>query len=163
MIWKLSDRVWFGDKPSPVEAIPLGVKAIVCVAHSLRRPYWEDLGRLPWNVWYFRMAMPDLQAPDEGYIEALEEVISRCGNAGKLPILCHCRAGGHRGPTAAVFAEWVLSGRVKQVLFDALRRAGELRPSYAKDNENRVYKSRMVRWCRQHSSIRYPYPIEQKT
>jgi len=58
MIVKLTDNVWYGDKPSVVESLG-EVQSVLNVAHSIRRPYWKDLGKLDWRVWYHRLALPD--------------------------------------------------------------------------------------------------------
>jgi len=37
MIWRLTDEVWFGDKPSAVEAVADGAKAVVCLESRVYR------------------------------------------------------------------------------------------------------------------------------
>ena len=100
---EFTDRVWFGDMPS-VQECGAQVKSVINVAHNIKRSYWGNVGRLPWDVWYFRLASPDRESLSEEYIQALEWVIRSIDKANKFPLLCHCRMGGHRGPTTALFA-----------------------------------------------------------
>lgn len=151
MIWRLSEGIWFGDKPSPVEAVGLGVRSVICVASSIRQPYWSDLGRLPWDVWYFRMGCPDRVDPGREYFRALESVVEAIVGAGRFPLLCHCRCGGHRGPTVAAFAYWVRQGRDRMSMPTALVMANAARPGACGDNPNRVYRRAAVKYCEDRS------------
>ncbi len=103
MIVKVTPKIWYGDKPSVMESLD-DVASIINVAHAIRRPYWKDLGKLSWDVWYFRMASPDRHTLDADYLGGLQSLVKTIIAANKFPLLCHCRAGGHRGPTAAFYA-----------------------------------------------------------
>lgn len=143
MYKKLTPDVWFGDKPS-VQETNGKVKAIINVAHRIKRPYWKDLGKLPWDVWYFRLAKPDAHEADDRYLYALAAVADQLVCTGKLPILVHCLMGGHRGPTAALFMAWHIGGRQGfEALYDA---AKALVPHLRKCRG--VYHKSIVKFCR---------------
>ena len=150
MIWELSDAVWFGDKPSVGEGRNR-VKSVINVSHSIRRPYWQDVSRLHWEVWYFRLALPDREVPDSNYLFAFEQVVKAIDRAGKYPLLCHCRMGGHRGPTAALFAFWAITGRKGGWFESAYRKVVELRPSYGRERDRAVYRNVILQYCRENS------------
>lgn len=152
MIRKVSRDIWFGDKPSVQEALG-EVQAIINVAHSLRRPYWGDLGKLHWNVYYIRMAIPDRVPVTDEYCNMLACAIDGIQANGKFPLLCHCRVGHHRGPTAAFFAYWHLHGRTGT----AFREGVEIMRSYGlhdfnEDHPRRIYRSSMLDYCRRHTN-----------
>ena len=154
MIHPISQHVWFGDKPSVAESVARGeggAKAVINVAHSIRKPYWGDLGSLPWDVWYLRLALPDAHAADRQYLEALEMFVICCATAGKTPILCHCRVGGHRGPTAGIFAAWVLGHRKRVALYAAIEQVLRFRPGYNKPHTRRVYRDSVLAYCLENS------------
>lgn len=146
MIWKLTDKVWFGDKLS-VREVADQVASVINVARIIRRPYWADLGKLPWQVWYFRLGWPDRVDVTEEYFWAFDLVLSAVGAAGKFPLLCHCKMGGHRGPTAAVVAAWYFAGRRK--LEEWIGRAVDLRPGFGRPSSVRNYRDSMFRFCRE--------------
>ena len=110
MFHKLTSEVWFGDKPSVTETLGR-VRSVINVAHSIRQPYWTDLIRLPYDVFYFRLAKKDREHFDDTHFAALTKVLDAILIAGKIPLLCHCRLGGHRGPSTALFAAWHFAGR----------------------------------------------------
>lgn len=145
MIVQVSSNVFYGDKPSVVEGLDK-FKAVLNVAHSIRRPYWEDLGKLPWEVWYLRLALPDREPADLGYILAMENFLDSLETSDKFPLLCHCRAGGHRGPTAAFFAAWYLDGKHRCEFWEDKMR--DLIPGWDKHPERRVYRQSIITYCR---------------
>lgn len=138
MIVKLTDKIWWGDKPSVQESLG-EVQSVLNVAHKIRRPYWGDLKNLDWEVWYFRLACPDRVEPDQNYLRALFSVLTAIGDAGKFPLLCHCRAGGHRGPTAAIFAAWFLDSDKRSAEY-WLKLAESRREGVSKISRHRVYR-----------------------
>lgn len=141
---ELTPEVWFGDKPSVAETNG-EVKAIINVAHSIKHPYWRDVGRLPWDVWYFRIAKPDGKEADLGYLRLLSSVVDEIKATDMLPVLVHCRAGGHRGPCGALFVAWHLAGRQGfDALYDTVL---GLVPSLR--GFNRAYHKSIVRYCRE--------------
>lgn len=144
MIVKFTPKIWYGDKPSVVESLG-EVKSIINVAHSIRRPYWKDLGKLDWDVWYFRLAGPDREPLDYEYLHTMRTVVLAIGFAEKFPLLCHCRAGGHRGPTAAFFAAFFLDGAKR---FDYwLNRMDELKSTFSEPHRHRVYRRDVLKYC----------------
>lgn len=148
MIWQLSESIWFGDKPSVVEAANR-VQSVICVAHSLRRPYWQNLGHLPGHVWYFRLGLADRDECSIEYVQVLMAVLGGIQAAGKYPLLCHCRAGGHRGPSAAIFAYWCFSGRTRDALNWAIAKVRSLRPGFMGRSDRRQYRDSLLSWARQ--------------
>ena len=152
MIWRMSEQVWFGDKPSVVEDSTT-VRSIINVAHSIRKPYWENVGSLSWDIWYFKMACPDRVCPDELYLKAFVQIVEAVKIGGRFPLLCHCRVGGHRGPTAAVFAYWVLSGRKRDMLKVAIDMADRLRSGFSRPSNKRVYRNAVLDFCDRNSVV----------
>ena len=60
MILQLDDNVWFGNWSAPLELKDL-VKSIINVNHYFsqrrgRSVYWANLGQIPWDVFYVRLA-----------------------------------------------------------------------------------------------------------
>lgn len=142
MIVKLTENIWWGDKPSVTESLGQ-VQSIINVAHAIRRPYWQDLGKLDWRVWYFRLASPDREPLDDDYVQALQNIVLAISLAGKYPLLCHCRAGGHRGPTAAFFAASITAtGTAEHTRL--IERMRELKPDFFKRHKHRVYRSSIL-------------------
>jgi len=145
MIVKVTPDIWYGDKPSVVESLG-EVKSIINVAHAIRKPYWKDLGKLNWETWYFRLACPDRIAVDANYMKAMENVLDAIKGANKFPLLCHCRAGGHRGPTAAFFAAYFLDGSKRlQYWLDLM---DELRPGFTSFHKHRIYRQTVIEYCK---------------
>ncbi len=145
MYKKLTDDIWFGDKASVEETLG-EVKSIINVAHSLRRPYWKDLQHLHWDVWYYRLALPDRVAADTNYMHAFQNILRGIKQANKFPLLCHCRAGGHRGPTAALFAAWYINGR--RDLGGWIEKIKVFNPKFDAFPNRRVYRQSILRYCR---------------
>jgi len=145
MIVKFTDRIWFGDKPS-IEEGRNEIKSVINVAHNLKQPYWNNVGKLPWDVWYFRLASPDRAELPYNYITALAGVVNGIAAGAKFPLLCHCRMGGHRGPTAALFASWVLdSSRSVEHWIEKMQK---YEPGFLEKPERRVYRSQILKYCR---------------
>lgn len=150
MIVKIDRRIWYGDKPSVVESLGR-VGSIINVAHVLRRPYWRDLKKLDWTVWYFRLALPDRVEADDAYCRAFENIISSIEQADKFPILCHCRVGGHRGPTAAFFAYWCLNGKTQAAFQAGLVAMEQKLPGFSKPHSRRIYRQTVLAYCKRNS------------
>lgn len=144
MIVKITPDIWFGNKPSVVESLG-EVKSIINVAHRIRRPYWDDLKKLDWRVWYFRLASPDREVLDPEYMIAMENILVSIKNANKFPLLCHCLMGGHRGPTAAFFAAFFLDGCNRLDYWLSVME--EKRPGFNKPHRHRVYRKCVVDYC----------------
>ena len=146
MIYKLTDKVWWGNWQAPVECVGQ-VGTIINVAHSFsarrgRNLYWANLEKVRWDVLYFRLAKKDRQDIDAKYAAALAKAVDAAMLLDKLPILTHCQMGGHRGPTSAIFAAWHLSGRTHDALDRLHARALELFPKLA--NGSNYYKSTLA-------------------
>lgn len=111
---QLTCDVFFGDWKSPVEAGDK-VRSIINVAHSFsarrgRNLYWSELERVRWETFYVRLAKKDGQRIDGAYWQAFKQAVLSAKLLGKLPLLTHCQMGGHRGPTAAIAAAFILDG-----------------------------------------------------
>jgi len=148
MIVELTPDIWYGDKPSVMESVGRDrpARSIINVAHSIRRPYWKDLGKLDWETWYFRLSCPDRVAVTDSYMRSMERVLDSIQDADKFPILCHCRAGGHRGPTAAFFAAFYLDGAKR---FDYwIEKMVKLKPEFNTYHRYRIYRQTVLDWCR---------------
>lgn len=145
MIKQLSSNVYFGNWESPLEC---RCQTIFNVAHSFsarrkRNIYWANLEQLDWRVFYVRLALKDGMAMDAAHIEHLRSLALMAKDMGKLPILCHCQMGGHRGPTTAIIvAEAIGDGTVA----DMHARALSLVPSLAR---GRDYYQSMLAYYRQ--------------
>jgi len=118
MFKKLTDDVYFGDCQSPFEFRE--AKCIINVAHRLKPPYFEQLGTLPHTTLYVRHALKDRDNVTMPYLLTLKEIVECARAMGKLPILTHCRMGGHRGPTAALAAAFFLSNKPLSCLHSEL-------------------------------------------
>lgn len=145
MNFQLDTNVWFGNWESPFE-LKDKVKTVVNVAHNFssrrgRNIYWQKLEELPWDIFYVRMAKKDHDTVDYNYFDAFVSTIQTAHSLNKLPILCHCQMGGHRGPTAGVCAAWILRGKSRLALDDLIGKATELRPRYAHCIETPYRKS----------------------
>jgi len=149
MLWKLDEKIWFGGKPTLVEQ-KNKVGSVINAAHALKAPYWGDLKKLPWQVWYFRLALPDGCKADKNHINALETILDAIDKAGKYPLLCHCRLGGHRGPGTAVFAYWHLNGRNEEALKYAVDKAVSERPAFA-NNKTAEYWNSLLNYMKEQS------------
>jgi len=153
MIEPLTDQIWFGDKPSVHERLNnIKPKAILNVASTIKRPYWSEIGKRDWRVWYFNMGSPDREYVDDNYFNALGFVLDAVKTGDKFPLLCHCRMGGHRGPSAAVFAYWHYASRSVESLDRILHHMFVLRPRYAKPNPHRIYRDCLLDYCRRNST-----------
>lgn len=136
MICKLSANVMYGNWESPGECIGK-VGTIINVAHSFSRRrgrniYWAYLEKVHWDVFYVRLAMKDRMEMTREYFISLVEITVLAIKLGKLPILCHCQMGGHRGPTAAIVVACTLGeGTFKDLLATALK----LKPGLARGRE----------------------------
>ena len=152
MIIKFTEDIWFGDKPSIAEGRD-EIKSVVNVAHNLRQPYWNNVGKLPWDVWYFRLASPDREHLTKEYIDALGEIIYGIRNANKFPLLCHCRMGGHRGPTTAMYAAWCIGGGDEQGINYWIEVMQEYEPGFLEKPSRRVFRQDIIKYCREMEKI----------
>ena len=155
MNFQLDTNVWFGNWESPLE-LKDKAKTIINVAHHfskrrLRNVYWQNLQELPWDIYYVRMAKKDWDTVDAIYFISLVKSIEIGIALNKLPILCHCQMGGHRGPTAGVCAAWILNGKTNEALDYFTNKATQLRPSYAKCVET-PYRKSMMEMMRKYST-----------
>ncbi len=146
MIYKLTDKVWWGNWESPVEA-GREVRCIINVAHSFsrrrgRNAYWARMEQVPWDTITFRFAKKDRMDVTPEYLSWLAAAADIAVQGGKLPILTHCQMGGHRGPTSAIFVAWHLDGRTRDALEYLHNRALALFPRLA--NGSNYYKSTMA-------------------
>jgi len=155
MNFQLDENVWFGDWNSPME-LKDKVKTIINVSHHFsvrkeRNVYWKNLEYIPWTTFYVRLAKKDHDVVDERYFLCLESAITQAVLLDKLPMLCHCQMGAHRGPTAAVVAAWVLNGKTKKNLDFFVEKATSLRHRYARHVDT-PYRKTMIELMMQHSS-----------
>ena len=145
MNFQLDTNVWFGNWESPFE-LKDKVKTIINVAHYFskrkgRNIYWQRLEELPSDILYVRIAKKDHDFVDSEYFTSIVSAIEIAIYYKKLPILCHCQMGGHRGPTAAICASWVINGKSKFVIDSLVSKATELRPRYSRCVETPYRKS----------------------
>jgi len=126
MIWKLTDRVWWGDRLSIGEEVP---GAVINLADNLSINYhnpdepsdYEFLS-LPETVPYFRLSIDDNTEVEPHFLVSLEQFIHLSQRMGWFPLLIHCWEGRHRSPTTAVFAELC----IKWSRFKETSRRGEV-------------------------------------
>ena len=152
MICKLNELIWFGDKASVKEGMD-HVGSVINAASTIRRPYWDWVGKLDWKVWYFHMGCPDRIPVDWTYVELLKAVVYLIRQGRKFPLLCHCKAGGHRGPTAAVFAYWCIHDQTEKALDEAIRLVEKHKPNYNRPSNLMVYRNSMLDYCRRYSYV----------
>lgn len=153
MLQKLTDQVWFGNWEAPFECIGQ-VGTIINVAHHFnprrgRDAYWRMLEDLPWDVLYFRLAKKDRQDIDDAYAVQLACATLAALESKRLPILCHCQMGHHRGPTAALYVAWHLSEQSRTVFEQLHARLLELSPGL--DMRGRNYYRSTVEFIRKNS------------
>lgn len=149
MIIAISKDIYFGNWESPLE-LP-GVRSIINVAHSFsarrgRNLYWANLERVPWTTLYFRFARKDGQAVDDTYMACLTSAVMSIAASNAFPLLTHCQMGGHRGPTAAMFAFWCLNGQSKDALQEGFNRIKSVRPGFG-EGRNKDYHESLYQWC----------------
>ena len=149
MIEQLSDQVFYGDVDA-IKQSPRPFRSLINVAHNLRRHYWNAAGSLPHDIWTMRAALPDATYAPPSHLEAILRFADEAVRNDKAPILCHCRMGGHRGPSTALLVHWHLSGRNLEVFENTL---AQLR-SVSRCTENkrrRLYQESVFDYCRQNS------------
>lgn len=115
MLIKLSDKVWYGNWEAPFECAK-EVGSVINVAHHFRASrgrdkYWDNLKHIPHTVPLFRLSLRDKDTFTDQYARSMMQILDVINQMGAFPLLAHCQMGGHRGPSAAVFAEWYWSGR----------------------------------------------------
>lgn len=131
MIWKLSDRVWWGDHECQHHPDMDRVRAILNVAHNLddvgyRTSMFDPL------VPYFRLALDDDSVLSDVYYKSLLRIIELVGENKWFPFLVHCRAGQHRSPNVAVVSECIFSYLPwEEVMANAKRLRGDIATDFA--------------------------------
>jgi len=148
VIHQLSNLVCFGDCGAIKDAHSF--RSIINVAHNCRRHYWKDLPHIPWEIWTFRLALPDAYEVDDSYILAFVSILDAIKQADKLPLLCHCRMGGHRGPTAAIFASWHYGGRKTKNLVNYIAEVQTVKSGYV-EKKRLGYRRSMLKYCFENS------------
>lgn len=151
MVHVLTDQVYFGDWQAPFECLSQ-VKTIINVAHDFslrrgRRIYWQKLQELNHEVLYVRLARKDRVDVDEKYYQCFKSIVLAAEAMGKMPILTHCQLGGHRGPSAAIMAAFILSGEKREVFESVHKWALEFVPKLAPGNK---YYQSTLRICAAH-------------
>jgi protein-tyrosine phosphatase len=154
MNFQLDKDIWFGNWTSPLE-LKDTVKTVINVSHHFstrrgRNVYWANLEQLPWKTFYVRLAAKDHDMVDIHYLNTIESIVMSAVEMDKLPILCHCQMGGHRGPTSAIAVAWILNGKTKKALKEFYDKAIALRPSLA-NREGLPYHGSMMGMMRTHS------------
>jgi hypothetical protein len=154
MLQRLNDNVYWGDWKSPVEAVGK-VQSVFNVAHSFSRRrgrnlYWSELEKIDWRTFYVRLSLKDAMEASPDYCRALEQAALTAKALGKLPILCHCQMGGHRGPSSAVLVSWVLGGKTRYAFEQALAGVLSVKPGFGTGRNNGYYGS-VMRHCRDNS------------
>lgn len=152
MFHQVSENVYFGNWESPFEC--RAAQAIINVAHHFserrgRNTYFGRHAEIPWTTFYTRLALKDRHDVTNEYMWALCSTIRTAATLKKLPILTHCQMGGHRGPSSAICAEWVLNGCTKESLDRAHRKVLELHPNLAR---GRNYYHSLIAWCESQST-----------
>lgn len=125
MIWRLSERVWWGNWESPYDQASEEVESALCVAYNPAMPLsaWDMRfrrdGRVRPVLW---LGAADEQAVPRSYFRGIIDWTSTCLANDWFPTLVYCNAGQNRSPTAAICMEAMLSGRNPlEVLQDARR------------------------------------------
>ena len=152
MFKQLTEHVYFGNWEAPRE-LAGKVRSVINVAHSFsrrkgRNKYWADLESVPWEVFYVRLAKKDRQDCDQKYFAAFAYSVRIAESLGKLPLLCHCQMGGHRGPTSAIAAAFILGGCKAGSLEPIHARMIALQPGLLRGHN---YYHSMMRLCRENS------------
>ena len=119
MIYKLTDKVWWGDKHAVAE-VGNDIKSVLNVSQNQSERYFDRLKKLPQIIPYFRLGRPDREEMNRAYLQNLDAITDIIIKNGWYPCLVHCVAGGHRSPAAAVYLAWKISGKTKFAL-QALR------------------------------------------
>jgi protein-tyrosine phosphatase len=131
-VWKLTDKVWWGNAGSPAECRDT-VKSVICVAENPElvqhgySPYLQHLSPPSPNPKpFFWLPRNDHVEVDLGYLEMLIGVLDIIDRGKLFPLLIHCFAGVHRSPAVAIYAGRFTDG---DEAYNALHaRARELRP-----------------------------------
>lgn len=152
MYHKLTDRVFYGNWESPFE-LNGQVGTIINVAHNFnvrrgRGIYWQRLAELRHDVLYFRIARKDRENVDDEYMHALTSAVDTALTMNRLPILTHCQLGGHRGPSAGLFAAWHIWGQFPHQFEELHQKVLQLTPGLAR---GRNYYHSLVAWCKQNA------------
>lgn len=146
MITSMSPLVLYGD----VEAIKdpeRPFRSVINAAHNLRRHYWNAAGQLPHSVWTMRLALPDAERASVEQLQLICAFADFAAKADKAPILCHCRMGGHRGPSTALLVHWHLSGRKLDVFEATLEQLRSVNRC-TENKRRRLYQESVFDYCR---------------
>jgi protein tyrosine phosphatase len=113
MIYKLTERVWWGDRHSIKEN---SFGAVLNVANNLNfsptneNPDYDFLS-LREDIPYIRLSRGDREAVDSTYMDHLDRSIDLLISMESFPILVHCWEGRHRSPIVAIYIECYLRKR----------------------------------------------------
>lgn len=143
MIYKLTQDIWFGDKPSIAEGVN-DVSSVLNVCDKIAQPYWRHVSQLGYHVWYFKMALPNEVVPDETYYEGLERLLSLIDDVDKYPLLIHSRKGDLRAPAVALFAYWQLHERTVKAKEEGLTKVTRLQPAFSGVTKRCKYRHNMI-------------------
>lgn len=138
MIWKLSNKIWWGNCESVNEEVPA---CYLCVADNLHDiskekhdPFRREAGRVP----YFRLPWDENQDVDYMYVSNFKKILLFIDSNHWFPILIYCRAGQVRSPAAAVFSATYLE---KINLEHCKKAAYRLRPDIDLEEKKRYPNS----------------------
>lgn len=131
MIWKLTDKVWWGNAEALSEVYAQGVRCVLAVGGNIAD---KPLGCTPLGVDekipYLRVAWPDHEPPPAEYLGLLLDVVGVVRRLELFPLLVHCRAGQMRSPlVAAIATHQVHGGEFADILAEVRR----LRPDVMRD------------------------------
>src|SRR5882724_5842851 len=107
MIWRLSDKIWWGDVAAIGEC-GSSAKSILNVSQNQTENFWGYFTKLPQTVPYFRLGRDDVEPVDDDYMYAVFAVLGIVKSLNWFPLLIHCVAGYHRSPAIAIVAEYLL-------------------------------------------------------
>lgn len=148
--WKLSEKIWWGDRASPEET-RREVLSVMSVAHNMeladkphRNPY---KALLPHHKPYIWLPRPDETPIDDWYLFWLEGSIKLCLEGKNLPFLVHCWGGHHRSPHVAVFAQLMLDGFTKARYAELLSKAHAIRGGLGDGAYSRTLREIIVKRC----------------
>lgn len=131
MLFKLSEKVWWGSMQAPVEASG-AYRSILDLANN----YTSDehhyrISQIPDNVVIVRLPIEELVPCSEWLAKQIKVMLDAIDELQLYPLLVHCGAGWHRSPIVAVYAEWLRGPRTLESLTTLRDKMLELRPDCA--------------------------------